>query len=212
MRNEVFGMQDDLRLQDEHKRKEEEQRSKLRYEPPVDPSPFRGRLPQAPMSVGRRLRNPPTQVSFKQTPVSKQQDFMKQMRETFENGKTFGREDRRVLVPAFDGQEDEDEDFSPAKHRTRGNLDLKPASWHLPGDGQQTTGLEELLGGTGFAIADEPERVVVAPRPTQQRLAIPRSLLLLTALLFGIVAAWNVPGIRRPVLLWLVRKMEDVGV
>ncbi|KAL1302103.1 hypothetical protein AAFC00_002538 [Neodothiora populina] len=55
----------------------------LRPPPPAGaagaPSPFVGRLPPAPISPAHRLRNPPPQPQFKPTPLSKQQDFFKQM-------------------------------------------------------------------------------------------------------------------------------------
>ena len=96
MRNEIFDIDAQARNVAEQKRLEEDARAKLRYQPPVDPSPFRGRLPQAPMSMERKLRNPPTQLSFKKQPASKQHDFMNQMRQSFATSRTFGPEPRHL--------------------------------------------------------------------------------------------------------------------
>lgn len=214
MRNEVFGMQDQLRVEEERKFEEQAQRAKLRYQPPVEQSPFRGRLPQAPMSMERKMRNPPTQFSFKQTPVSKQQDFMKQMRDSFESGKTFGGNDGtggKTKGPSRrEYDEDDDDDFSPAKSRTKGGLDLKPSSWHLPSDGMQMTGLEDAFGGRGFGIADAPPAVQEMPvsEPSRRFPWFWAFVLVSVALL---TVACNIEAVRRPVCLWLVQKLEDFG-
>lgn len=214
MRNEVFGMQDQIRAEEERKRKEAEERAKLRYQPPVEPSPFRGRLVQAPMSMGRRLRNPPTQVQFKQTPLSKQQDFMKQMRDSFEHGKTFGRkdvQDNKAKTPSRRPYDEDDEDFSPAKSRTRGGLDLRPGTWHLPGDGMQMTGLEDAFGGKGFGVADE-SVVEDAPLPAPSKGFPWVWAFVVAAPIVVIAVGWNIMAIRRPFCLWLVQKMDEMGL
>ncbi|KAF2480215.1 Ima1 N-terminal domain-containing protein [Neohortaea acidophila] len=227
VRHQLYNLQDTLRESDERKkqREEEDQRSRLRFEPPQgQPSPFRGTIPQAPMSVGRRLRNPPSQLSFKQASASKQQNQMKHMREIFESGRVFGSagtSSQQQGARKYE-EETEDEDFSPAKSRTRIDMAPKPASWHLPGDGQATTGLEEALGGRSFAIADEVDvdggvapapatagDVATGPQVTQRGLWL---LFLVTVVPVVLAVAWRVESIRRPVCLWLVGKMEEWGI
>lgn len=181
MRNSLFAIDDTTRAADATARQQAEQRAKLRFEPPVDPSPFRGRLPQAPMSMERKLRNPPSQFTFKQAPLSKRQDFMQQMRQGIEEGKGFASSSSKPTASATPSYADpfaHDEDFSPvktrhtrqssrgrdedddgsllspAKSRTKGSLDLRPGSWTLQSDLDISTGLEDAFGGKGFSIGD----------------------------------------------------------
>jgi hypothetical protein len=212
MRTELFDIEDKARTEEERKRQEQErEKAKLRYEPPVEKSPFRGRLPPAPMSMERRLRNPPTQVQFKKQPLSKQQDFMQQMRQSFENGKKFNvdkTEEKHVTfkdMSIFD-----DDDFSPAKSRTKGQMEIAEGRWKLPGDFAQSTGLEELFAGKSFSIADEPSLNRITP--VQRRYGLPWAWILAVIVPVAlVVVGWNVFPIRRAFLLWLVHNLEEFG-
>ncbi|EMC97465.1 hypothetical protein BAUCODRAFT_33181 [Baudoinia panamericana UAMH 10762] len=233
MRTELFGIQGTLHSQTELKRQREaeEAERKLRFQPPVEQSPFRGRLPQAPMSLERRLRNPPTQVSFKKTPVTKQQGFLAQMREGIEMGKTYSHPTaKREQGPnkggtqyaqptlrglgGLDLSETDDDLSSPAKTRTRGQLELRKGVWTLPSDtAGQATGLEDLFGGS-FHIADEPAAVSAAARKAKGEEGRRRLLLGVVAVALPVglaAAAWQVEGLRRPACLWLVRRLEEWG-
>ncbi|TKA24747.1 hypothetical protein B0A50_05735 [Salinomyces thailandicus] len=217
MRDEVFSIQDNLQLQTERQRREAEQ-AKLRYQPPVEQSPFRGRLPQAPMSLERKLRNPPSQFNFKQTPVSKQQNFMQQMRSGIDQGKAFARqqeaEAQRAQRPDHDHDDDaydRDSEFSPAKLRTRGELQLKEGKWKWAGDQPKDTGLEDLLGGISFRIADEPAVVAAAHEEARKNSAVLKVSLSLAASGVVLVVAWAVQPIRRAVCLWVAGKLESMG-
>jgi hypothetical protein len=236
MRNELFGIEDKARAEEERKRKEQEERAELKYQPPVEQSPFRGRLPQAPMSMERRLRNPPTQVSFKAQPLSKQQDFMKQMRDGIENGRYFTKPKPKAEAEAEEKDNrvggrsalDFDEDFSPVKNRTRshvsyddvtpaksrtkGSLDLHDSGWRLPSDYAQSTGLEELIAGKGFSINDVSDRNVVA-EDQRRPIPLPPAWLVVVGV-FGTIGAvvWNLQPVRRMFCLWLIRQLGLEGV
>ncbi|KAK4549696.1 hypothetical protein LTR36_004997 [Oleoguttula mirabilis] len=217
LRDELFGIQDNLQVDAEREQREAEERAKLRYQPPAELNPFRGRLPQAPMSMERKLRNPITQVSFKKAPVTKQQDFMSQMRSGIEQGETFAQEQevkKQHAQARLRHREDDDEDeFSPAKLRTRGGLELKASQWRLPTDVPQATGLEDMFAGNSFRIADEPAFIGDSAKRRWQEdssrilkvvvgVAVPIALL---------TVGWNVQAVRRTVCLWLVGWMEEVG-
>ena len=224
VRNELFDIQDNSRAEDERRRKEAEERAKLRYQPPIDQSPFRGRLPQAPMSMERKLRNPPRQFSFKKAPLSKQQDFMKQMRDGIENGKGFGKPKTEEKTVQFEKRFSLDDDFSPvkgrtmdsldeeispAKSRTKGSLNLREGTWRLPSDYDNGTGLEDLFAGSSFTIADRTGDDVA---PVEQRsISIPSGWMAGAGVLIVCVVAWNIPPIRRTAFLWLAQKFEGLG-
>ncbi|KAK5110752.1 hypothetical protein LTR62_005629 [Meristemomyces frigidus] len=228
MRDSIFGIRSDFDSQEQQQALLQQQqeadrtrRRKLSYQTPVDPSPFRGRLPAAPMSMERRLRNPVTQLAFKETPVSKQQDFMLRMRGGIGNGKDFSTTGQRQSGLA-DGRTtalslDEDSDFSPRKNdagmgMNMGGLDLKPSSWHLASD-QQATGLEDMFGGETFRIRDEPpsfDALRAVRAKGRLGFGTVTKMVLGTALLVGVVG-WNIEGVRRSWCLWLVARMDDLG-
>ncbi|KAK0323965.1 hypothetical protein LTR82_005085 [Friedmanniomyces endolithicus] len=212
MREEIFGLQDNLRDRAERKRQELEEKAKLKYQPPVQQNPFRSKLPPAPMSMERRLRNPVSQLAFKETPASKQADFMQQMRSGIEQGRTFarGQEARPQNARMEMLVNEHDEDFSPVKSRTRGGLELKQSTWTLPGDAaQQATGLEDLFGGNSFRIVDEP--AITLPVSSSRKggtkmlvrlglgLAVPVAVM---------TVSWNIESVRRAMCLWLVEAIE----
>ncbi|KAK3714199.1 hypothetical protein LTR37_008001 [Vermiconidia calcicola] len=224
VRNELFDIQDNSRAEDERRRKEAEERAKLRYQPPVDQSPFRSRLPQAPMSTERKLRNPPRQFQLKKAPLSKQQDFMKQMQEGIENGKGFGKAKTEEKNVQFEKRFSLDDDFSPvkgrtmdsldeeilpAKSRTKGSLNLREGTWRLPSDYDNGTGLEDLFAGSSFTIADRTNDDVA---PVEQRsISMPSGWMAGAGVLVASVIAWNIPPIRRTAFLWLAQKFEGLG-
>ncbi|KAH9836919.1 Ima1 N-terminal domain [Teratosphaeria destructans] len=216
MRDEVFSIQDNVRAEQERRRQEEEQKSRLRYDPPAQQNPFRGRLPQAPMSLERRLRNPPTQVSFKKTDSSKQKDFLQQMRDGIESGSTFRparknadiarRNDIFMGMQLDDGEEGGP---SPAKTRTRGDLALKPAAWQLPPDPNDATGLEEHFGRS-FGISDEPVEVREAAA-AQAENGMTEARLLISGLIGGALAVVWYFRLWQPVCLWLAIALDRMG-
>lgn len=237
MRNELFGIEDKNRAQVEQKRQEEEQRTKLRYEPQVEKSPFRGRLPPAPMSMERRLRNPPTQVSFKKAPLSKQQDFIQRIRSSIEQAKGYDRPNAAQAASAAQGVNspfslDDDSDFSPikgrlrsglstneeddaytsAKLRTKGSLDLRPGTWTLKSDLDTSTGLEDLFAGRSFSIGDE-AATQNARMAQQQASAVGFSIgkIAMLVLAGAAVAACASDSVRKTVCMWLVGKLEGLG-
>lgn len=221
LRDETFRIQADADAEAERKRREVEERAKLQYKPPVELSPFRGRLPQAPMSMGKRLRNPPTQVSFKKVEASKQQDFLKQMREGIEGGKTFasqgyneGPAAKKQYAQRFGnilGSEDEND--SPAKiRRPPGTLELRESTWKLPSDLQPSaTGLEDLLGGDSFKISDEATLPQLSPVKVSDRAKLWRWVFGLVLPVAVVVAACTVKEARRTICLWLVARLESIG-
>lgn len=120
MTDEVFRMQTDLRQKQEQYRVEQEQ--KPRYQPPDrQRSPFYGKIPPAPMSMERRLRNPVfTPLQPERVPLSQQKNFMDQMRAG----------------------------VKPVQFPEKGtNFELKPSEWVLPGDVKET-GLEDRFLNT----------------------------------------------------------------
>lgn len=235
MRSNLFSIEDDMRAQIERQKFQAAQNAhKLGYNPPVEQSPFRGRLPQAPMSMERRLRNPISQVpQFKESPVTQQKNFLDQMREGIDKGKPFGRNananttQHRRPNTATSGPQEEDDDnasilstteFSPAAARTRGNLDLRPSSWQLPNDpAVQATGLEDLFGGHSFRISESPE--LMPPDAEGNRRAarsVPQGTLWTLGATAVMVAVgcfvYNVPGVRRWVFLGLYDFVVRLGL
>lgn len=216
IRDRLFDIQDNMIMQENSRRKEQEERAKLRYQPPANQSPFRGRLPPAPRSMESKLRNPISQVTFKKVEPSQQQNFMQQIRDGIEAGKTFLKQ---PAVQPGDQQKyihdgiDVDEDFSPAKTRTRGSLDLKPSTWSLPSDVSQSTGLEDLLGGNNFRIADD----TVIDNEFAQHGGRKRDEGMSWMLLGGafpiafIVILWISPVVRHAVCMSLFNFLESLG-
>ncbi|KAK4575132.1 hypothetical protein LTR86_000984 [Recurvomyces mirabilis] len=217
MRDSIFGIREDLTAETEAKRKAEEERAKLKFQPPVEPSPFRGRLPAAPMSLERKLRNPVTQLAFKETPMSKQQDFMQQMREGIAKGKMFGgssttpalqpqqKQKQKQQMPAGFitlGLNDGDSDFSPVENSgksladsSRGGLELKPSSWNLPQDfQQQATGLEDMFGGNNFRIKDEPDFAALARSAEERKRKNDGLKIAAGVAVFAVVPGWRILG------------------
>jgi len=230
MRSNLFSIEDDLRNNNERQKFQAAQNAhKLSYRPPVDQSPFRGRLPQAPMSMERRLRNPVSQVpQFKEPPVTQQKNFLDQMRAGIDKGKPFNRHShlttpqknrsRGMHVDYDDDASDilsTTEDHSPAAARTRGNLDLRPSDWQLASDAAAAaTGLEDLFGGNSFRISESPELVSRDEQQDRDRNGNRRALrslppgTLWTILATGVLVllgctVYNVPVVRKRVFLGL---------
>jgi hypothetical protein len=220
MRTNLFSIEDDLRSNTERQKFQAAQNAhKLSYRPPVEQSPFRGRLPQAPMSMERRLRNPVSQVpQFREPPVTQQKNFLDQMRAGIDKGKPFGRYASHLTTPqknrsrnaAVDFDDDASdimsttEDHSPAAARTRGNLDLRPSEWQLASDAAAAaTGLEDLFGGNSFRISESPE---LMPPGDQQRSggklrSVPPgtlwTMLATGAFVLAGLAVYNIPAVRK---------------
>lgn len=117
MRDALSSVQSNM--QSQAQRLSDVNAAKFAYNP--GPSPFYGSLPPAPMSMERRLRNPPQgtlQRGKPEIPMSEKKDFMQLMR----NG----------VKPV---------EFT----RTKENFELKKSDWVLPGD-VKSTGLEERFG------------------------------------------------------------------
>nr|POE82368.1 integral inner nuclear membrane protein ima1 [Quercus suber] len=209
LRNETFSIQSQAQQDAERRHIEQDKTTKLRFEP-VEQNPFRGRLPQAPMSMERRLRNPPTQVYFRKTPLSEQQDFLGHMRDGIQKGKTFTR------TPNGD-QQQEDADFEielPARSRTKGELELRQSMWQLPSDGRDTTGLEDMFGGS-FNIEDRPPVENMSASSQHQAIGTgisSRALLTIGIPTFLIVLAILADSIRKPTAMWLLRLLMDAGM
>lgn len=209
VRNETFQIQSRSQQDADHRQREQDERTKLRFAQ-VEPSPFRGRLPQAPMSMERRLRNPPTQVSFKKTPLSEQQGFMNQMRDGIQGGTTFAGRTSSQMQPDRLNHEVEE----TAASRTRGQLDLRQSKWQLPSNGRDTTGLEDMFGGS-FNIADRP--TINEPPEVRYHRKINSGLKARVVMTVGLpfavfILAMSVEVIRRPVALWLLRQLTSAGM
>lgn len=128
MREALTSLDRNMKTQDQRLR--ETNAAKFAYNPGSVPSPFYGKLPQAPMSLERRLRNPPQggiQSNKAEPLVSERRDFMQLMRNGVKPVK-FAR---------------------PQKN----TIELKQSDWVLPGDVKET-GLEERFGSV-FTLEDE---------------------------------------------------------
>ncbi|KAI9758824.1 MAG: hypothetical protein M1835_000527, partial [Candelina submexicana] len=140
----------------------------------TEPSPFYGRLPQAPISKAQQLRNPPNQLTFRKASEQKQQNF-------------FNSVVRRS--PENDGDED-----SP----TKGNIDMAPPRFFTQQD-RAHTGLESLFDAA-FSIGDEPKEVKAARQRRREALnqrnasvetASPLAHVLGVCLLILALSAWR---------------------
>ncbi|KAK4496137.1 hypothetical protein PRZ48_012116 [Zasmidium cellare] len=120
MSDQVFGMQAQMRAEEERARLQHQQQMQHR------PSPFYGKLPPAPMSMERRLRNPViVPQEPEKVPLSQQPDFMSRMR---------------------DG-------VKPVHFPEKGtNFQPKPSTWNLPSDSREI-GLEDRFSTT-FSLND----------------------------------------------------------
>ncbi|KAM0715343.1 hypothetical protein Q7P37_008841 [Cladosporium fusiforme] len=228
VRSNLFSIEDEMRAQIERQKFQAAQNAhKLGYNPPAEQSPFRGRLPQAPMSMERRLRNPISQVpQFKEPPVTQQKNFLDQMREGIDKGKTIGRRsnantntNQRRPHTADETDDDASDimsttEFSPAAARTRGDLDLRPSSWQLPNDpAMQATGLEDLFGGHSFRISESPELPPDARRAARSVPAGTIWTLVATVVVVALaMGVYNVPRARRWVFLSLYDFVVRLGL
>lgn len=131
-------------------------------------SPFTGRLPPAPISPAHRLRNPPPRPQFKPTPLSKQQDFFKQMGlasgtlpSTSPNSSAKRAKVRGGLLSQNDDDHEDDDDVQDQGQRfvrRDSSKDyFRPAQWTLKSDldaAAQGTGLEDIFS-TSFKLGDD---------------------------------------------------------
>lgn len=122
----------------------------------VQPSPFYGRLPPAPLSQAHKLRNPPNQPTFRQASVAQKQSF-------FNRG--------RSHLEADDISEASSECFdSPTKSIIRSEVAsprFAEPRFFPPSDYERNTGLESIFSKT-FSIAEEPHELRVARELKQQ--------------------------------------------
>nr|OQO19386.1 hypothetical protein B0A51_10594 [Rachicladosporium sp. CCFEE 5018] len=218
LRSKLFNIDDSLR---QTQPIPQGQSKKLSYQPPTTQSPFRGRLPAAPMSIERRLRNPISQVpSFQPKHVSQQTNFLDQMKSGLEVNRPFLRPQqqapsaqaqRRTRSSVLD-DDDDDEVHSPAAARTRGNLELRKSDWCLPQDtAGQATGLEDLLGGASFRISEEWSGDADQAAKGQAIGDWKLSAGVLGAIVaLGAVA--GIEGLRRSICLAIVAWMESIGL
>ncbi len=109
----------------------------------VEPSPFYGRLPQAPISRAHQLRNPPNQLSFRKASEKQQQNFFKGV----------ARQSSEAGV----------DDESP----TKGSIDMAPPKYFV--QTRADTGLESLFDAA-FSLGDEPKEVKAARQRRQELL------------------------------------------
>ncbi|OQN99034.1 hypothetical protein B0A48_14895 [Cryoendolithus antarcticus] len=217
LRSNVFDI-DNSQLQNQQI--PHQQSKKLSYQPPTTQSPFRGRLPAAPMSMERRLRNPVSQVpSFQPKHVSQQSNFLDQMKSGLEVNRPFlrpqqqaasSRPQQRTRAAVLD--DDDDEVHSPAVARTRGNLELRKSDWCLPQDtAGQATGLEDLLGGASFRISEEKSGDTIQAANGQSGGDWKLSVGIVSAMVaLGAIA--GIEGLRRPICLAIVAAMESIGM
>ncbi|KAI9815087.1 MAG: hypothetical protein M1827_002930 [Pycnora praestabilis] len=105
---------------------------------PAEPSPFYGRLPPAPASRNRQLRNPQNQTIFRKTSAAKQQNFFNNLTR------------RSTLKSEENEQQDRD---TP--------VEFAPSRLVLAEDSRTDTGLESLFDAA-FSLGDEPKEVRIA--------------------------------------------------
>ncbi|QIW97446.1 hypothetical protein AMS68_002964 [Peltaster fructicola] len=208
VRTNIFSIEDEMRAKQERNRRTAFDDDKHMYfRPPRQATPFRGRLPQAPMSQERKLRNPVTQVPrFKEPSVTQSQGFLQQMRNGIDRGKGFAKRDRST-------DSDRSEVTTGAASRTRGQLNLSESDWHLPTDVNATTGLEDQFGGTlkindraepGQSQAATVHRLSLSPQQWYTAALVASIAVLLVLLL-------DVGGLRRGICLYFVRQLKTMG-
>ena len=123
----------------------------------IEPSPFHGVLPPAPVSQAQQLRNPPNQLSFHKASSKKQENFFKNM-----TGKIVSTDDeeRPQTRPS-------DSPVSSSR--------LKIASPRFfPSDQRTDTGLESLFTAA-FSLKDEPPEIRAAQKGHEERIRLQRS-------------------------------------
>ena len=78
-------------------------------------------------------------------------------------------------------------------------------------DVDKATGLEDLFAGPNFGISDRP---VLDDDSTRQgtRVSQLQVALAISASVALAAIAWNVPAIRKTACLWLVARLEDLGI
>ena len=196
MRSTLFDIDENHRTALE--KKAESARRGFKPAPIVqDPSPFRGRLPPAPMSMGKRLRNPPQHVIDERIPLSQRANFMELMRPGKGSEGVFNvavAAPTKTAVPSYADPFANDDDFSPVKQRARHSdfnaeflpktrkgeaMELRPAQFTLRSDLNNATGLEDLFGGGSFSIDDPDARRTAGGRGagSGSRIMLAKSLL-----------------------------------
>lgn len=134
--------------------------ARYRATPPkvIQPSPFYGRLPPAPLSQAHKLRNPPNQPTFRQATLAQKQSF-------FSRGRT--------RLDTDDQSEASSECFnSPGKSIMKSEVSspkFAEPRFFPQSDYDRDTGLESIFS-TAFTIDEEPHELRVA-RELKQRSA-----------------------------------------
>ena len=122
----------------------------------VQPSPFYGRLPPAPMSQAHQLRNPANQSTFRRTSAVQRRNFFKRM--TNRESAT-GDDDSEYQDSEYDPDYDRvtNSPMSPASHRSG----MAPPKFFPQSDYHTDTGLESIFNAA-FSLGDEPMEVRAA--------------------------------------------------
>ena len=117
----------------------------------IQPSPFHGRLPPAPISQAQQLRNPPNQLSFRKASLRKQENFFESM-----TSRVVSVDDKE------DSQPHQGDSPTPSSR-------LKLASPRFfPSDQRTDTGLESLFTAA-FSLKDEPPEVRASQKQQEER-------------------------------------------
>ena len=135
---------------------------RLQHSPPpnIQPSPFYGRIPPAPVSQAHQLRNPPNQPRFRKASSLQQQNFSNQ-----------------VKAKRSNSYDEDDTDYDPPTPTTVSSsprLGMAPPRFFPPSDLKNDTGLESIFDST-FTLQDGPPEVR-ASQGTQQPQRIYRKL------------------------------------
>ncbi|KAL9108541.1 MAG: hypothetical protein Q9187_008284, partial [Circinaria calcarea] len=116
----------------------------------VQPSPFHGCLPSAPISQAHQLRNPQNQPTFHKVSSNQQQNFFNRMT----NRSPKKNDDDQS------GNEDNDP-AAPSNFSTPGRFDMAQPRFFPQSDHRADTGLESLFTAA-FSLKDEPPEVRAA--------------------------------------------------
>ncbi|KAJ9619623.1 hypothetical protein H2203_008404 [Taxawa tesnikishii (nom. ined.)] len=118
--------------------------------PLVEPSPFRGHLPPAPLAPAHKIVRPPAPV-FKPTPLSQQRDFFKQMGLAFQDSAK--KPEASIAIPKHHVAT-----TTSYEDRNKGrNFEFRESKWTLKSDldaAKQGTGLEDMFTSS-IKIADD---------------------------------------------------------
>lgn len=128
----------------------------------VQPSPFHGCLPPAPISQAHQLRNPQNQPTFHKASSNQQQNF-------------FNRMTSRSPKKNDDDQSggEENDPPAPSNFSTPGRFDMAQPRFFPQSDHRADTGLESLFTAA-FSLKDEPPEVRAARELHNNMLSLQR--------------------------------------